>query len=215
MTTPDPIILEKLEQFSRRRKRLIQVRGLAPTGAVWLVTLTLVALCDRALLVEDEWRWLMSIFAYAITDCVFWRACVRHLAHLPGPRDLARLIELAEPSLREELLASIELAEQGGTEAWDSAGFRDALQHAVAKRMKDVHVAALLSPKLIKRVLLVALTVLAFFAVLVALPGLRFSQFFARAAPAPRTGGAACFFWAVIHGAFTKDIRIRRTTWVH
>lgn len=182
MTTPDPIILEKLEQFSLRRKRLILARGLAATGATWLVTLTLVALCDRAMLIEDEWRWLMSTFAYAVTGFVFWRACVRHLAHLPGPRDLARLIELAEPRLREELLAAIELAGQSATEAWDSAEFRTALQHTVAARMKDIHIAALLSPKLIKRVLLVALAVLAGFALLVALPGLRFSQFFARAA---------------------------------
>jgi hypothetical protein len=182
MTMSDPIILEKLEQFSLRRKRLILARGLAATGAAWLVTLTLVALCDRAMLIEDEWRWLMSTCAYAVTAFVFWRACVRHLAHLPGPRDLARLVELAEPRLREELLAAIELPGQSATEAWDSAEFRTALQHTVAARMQDIHIAALLSPKLIKRVLLVALAVLAGFALLVALPGLRFSQFFARAA---------------------------------
>ena len=182
MTMPDPIIAEKIAQFSRRRKRLILARGFAASGAVWLVAMTLVALCDRALLIEDEWRWMMSICAYAIAGYVFWSMCVRHLAHLPGPRDLARLFELAEPSLREELLAAIELAEQQATPAWDSAEFRAALQRAVATRMKDVHIAALLSPKLIKRVLFIALTVLAFFAALVAVPGLRFSQFFARAA---------------------------------
>ncbi|MCX7008335.1 MAG: hypothetical protein NTY53_13990, partial [Kiritimatiellaeota bacterium] len=182
MTTLDPIILAKLEQFSRRRKRLILARGGAAALAVWLVTMTLVALCDRALLIEDEWRWLMSVFAYALTGYAFWRSCVRHLAHLPGSRDLARLIELAEPSLREELLAAIELAGQNATETWDSDEFRTALQHAVAARMKDVHVEALLSPKLIMRMLLSAGAVLAFFALLVVVPGLRFSQFFARAA---------------------------------
>ena len=182
MTTSDPIIVEKLEQFSRRRKRLIGIRGLAATGAVWLVLMTLVALCDRALLFEDEWRWAMSIFAYAITGFVLWRMCIRHLAYLPGHRDIARLIELAEPSLREELLAAIELAEQNDTAAWDSAEFRAALQHAVANRMKDIQIASLLSPKLIRRALVAMLVVLMFFAALVALPGLRFGAFFARAA---------------------------------
>ncbi len=182
MITLDPIILEKLEQFARRRKRLIVARGGAATLAVWLLTMTAVALCDRALLIEDGWRWAMSALAYAITGFTFWRACVRHLAHLPGPRDLARLIELAQPSLREELLSAIELADQKAEATWDSAEFRTALQHAVASRMKDVHVAALLSPKLIRRVLAGAGAVFVFFALLVALPGLRFSQFFARAA---------------------------------
>lgn len=182
MTTLDPIIQAKLAQFSRRRKGLILTRGLAAAVMVWLLTMTLVALCDRALLIEDEWRWMMSVLAYALTGYAFWRSCVRHLAHLPGPRDLARLLELAEPSLREELLAAIELADQSATATWDSAEFRSALQHAVASRMKEVHVAALLSPKLIKRMLLSACAVVALFGLLIALPGLRFSQFFARAA---------------------------------
>ena len=182
MITLDPIILAKLEQFAGRRKRLILARGGAATLAVWLLTMTAVALGDRALLIEDGWRWAMSTLAYALTGFTFWRACVHHLAHLPGPRDLARLIELAQPSLREELLAAIELADQKAEATWDSEEFRAALQHAVASRMKDVHVEALLSPKLIRRVLVTAGTVLAAFAVLLAIPGLRFTQFFARAA---------------------------------
>ena len=86
--------------------------------AMLLATMMAVALIDRFFVLEDWARWTLSIVAYAAVLITEWRACVRLLLHSPGPRELARLIEHAEPRLREDLLSAIELGETESAFDW-------------------------------------------------------------------------------------------------
>ncbi len=179
--TLHPIVLEKLQRFARQRRRLILWRGLCGTAAVWLAAMTLLALADRFIVLADEWRLALSVAGYAATAAIFWLTCGRHLAQIPGPRELARLVEAAAPQLREELLAAVELAESGHRPHWDSDQFRAALQELVARDVGHLQVESLLTRRLIAAWLYAAGGVLLVFLLLLCVPGLRFTQWFARA----------------------------------
>src|SRR5688572_22280776 len=93
----DPIIFRKLEAFSRRRRKLIILRGIFAALAMLLATMMLVALIDYLFILPDWVRWSLSGLAYVAVIVTEWRASLRLLVHSPGPRELARLIEHAEP----------------------------------------------------------------------------------------------------------------------
>ena len=109
-----PSILAKLHAFSRRRRKLIIIRGIcAAAGDAALATMMLVALIDAhfrpaGLGALDAQR-ASRISAVIIVE---WRASLRLLVHAPGPRRLARLVENAEPKLREDLLSAVELGDR-------------------------------------------------------------------------------------------------------
>ncbi len=137
-----PLILTKLELFARRRRQLILWRG-ALLGSAWLLGLMLVvAGVDWVLVLPDEARWALSGVAYLAVLVVLWRGCIKPLLYAPGPRQLARLVEHADPRLREDLLSAVELGEGGGEE--DSAQFRRLVQEDVAARMEGVEMERLL-----------------------------------------------------------------------
>ncbi len=177
----DPVVLEKLERFSRRRRFLILLRGACGTVAVWFAAMMLLALADRFVIMPDALRLVLSIVGYAAAAVVFWRICGRQLVRMPDTRELARLIELAAPSLREELLSAVELAEDSAGRQWDSKAFRTAIQKITASHVDGIEVENLLSRKLISRWVYFALATLAVFLLLLCIPGLRFPQFFFRA----------------------------------
>jgi len=181
-TALHPIVLEKLRQFSRRRQRLILLRGFCSWVAVWLAAMTALALLDRFVLVEDGARITLSLLAYAATAAVLWQTCVRYLARLPGPRELARLVEAAAPQLRERLLAAIELAESSQQPHWDSDEFRAALQQIVAREVSRLPVESLITRRLIAAWWYAAGAAAVVFLALWQAPGLHFPQAFARAA---------------------------------
>ena len=181
MTTLHPIVLEKLQRFSRQRRRLILWRGLCSIAAVWLGAMIGLALMDRLVLMDDGVRMALSFAGYAATVVVAWRMCVRYLAHLPGPRELARLVEVAAPQLREELLAAVELAESGQKPHWDSDELRAALQRLAAEHVGNLQIESLLTRRLITSWLYAAGTAVVVFLALVSVPGLHFRQAFARA----------------------------------
>lgn len=180
-STLHPVVLEKLQRFSRQRRRLILWRGLCSTAAVWLGAMIGLALVDRLVLLEDGVRMALSFFGYAATAAVVWRTCVRYLAHMPGPRELARLIEVAAPQLREELLAAVELSESDQQPHWDSDQFRAALQQLAAQHVGGIQVESLLTRRLITSWLYAAGAAVVVFLALVSIPGLHFGQAFARA----------------------------------
>ncbi|MCX7887496.1 MAG: hypothetical protein N3B01_09630, partial [Verrucomicrobiae bacterium] len=181
-TAIHPAVLEKLRRFGRRRRRLILVRGLCSTAAIWLATMTTVALLDRAMLLEDGVRAGLSFFGYAATAAVFWQTCARQLLHLPTARELARLLEAAAPPLREQLLAAVELAETSRQPHWDSDEFRAAVQQIAARKLAGLSVESLLTPRLIARWLYAAAATTVAVLTLFAVPRLNFEQAFARAA---------------------------------
>ena len=127
-TIMHPIVLETLHRFNRRRRRLIVWRGVCSSLAIWSATMITAALIDRFVLIPDSLRLGLSLAGYIATGVVFWVECGRQLTHRPDARELARLLELAAPQLREELLAAVELAEDEMQPHWDSDEFRAALQ---------------------------------------------------------------------------------------
>lgn len=175
-------MVETLRRFSRRRRLLILLRGICGVAAVWLATMTALALLDRLVLVEDSVRVALSLLAYLSAAGVLWHTCVRSLVHLPTPRELARLLEVAAPPLRERLLAAVELAESSRRPHWDSDEFRAAIQELVAHDLGRLQVESLLRPRLIASWLSAASVAIAVLLALLGVPHLRFPQAFARAA---------------------------------
>jgi len=175
-----PIVLEKLQRFRRQRRRLILWRGFCSTLAIWLGTMMALALVDRLVVLPDSLRMGLSLAGYVATAVMFWVECGRYLTHQPDVRELARLVELAAPQLREELLSAVELAESDAH--WDSAEFRAALQQATAQDVGALQIDHLLTGKLIAGWLYAALAAGGVLLLLLVVPGLRFTQSFARAA---------------------------------
>ena len=145
----DPLILQKLQAFAARRRRLIILRGICSALAMLLATMMAVALLDRLFLMPDWLRWSLSGVAYVAVLVTEWRASVRLLLHLPGPRRLARLVEQTAPELREDLLSAVELGE--GDARLDSPIFRELLQASVVKRMAGIEAQDLLPARLLQR----------------------------------------------------------------
>ncbi|MEO6738840.1 MAG: hypothetical protein ABIP20_01215, partial [Chthoniobacteraceae bacterium] len=148
--TLDPLIQEKLRAFARRRRRLIIIKGLLAAVAMLLLTMLVVAAIDMKWMLPEWLRWSLSGAAYLAVLVVAWRHCLRQLLHAPDERQLARLVEYAEPGLREDLLSAVELGRTHG-EVFDSEQFRALLQADVARRMGGVEMKALLPVALIRR----------------------------------------------------------------
>ena len=179
--TIHPIVLEKLQRFRRQRQRLILWRGLCGVLAIWLGAMMGVALLDRWVVMPDRLRLLLSGAGYFATGILFWIHCGRSLIHGPSVRELARLVELAAPQLREELLSAVELSENKQQPHWDSDEFRAALQAATAHDVGGLQIEGLLTKKLIAGWWQAAVAVAVVWVALLGAPGLRFPHSFARA----------------------------------
>jgi hypothetical protein len=158
-TSVDPRIVAKLSAFAKRRRKLIILRGVCAGIGMLLATMMIVALLDLFFVLPDEARWGLSAAAYIAVLVAEWRTCLRLLAHAPGPRRLARLLEHAEPRLREDLLSAVELGSQPGDAIFDSERFRQLVQSDVADRMEHLDVEQLLPVQLVRRSLGVAAVV--------------------------------------------------------
>ena len=177
----DPVTVEKLEQFARRRRRLVLTRGICSAVVSFLLLMSLVALADLVWILSDTVRWSLSGLGYAGVFLVVWRTCLRPMVRIPSARELARRVELAEPGLRENLLSAIELCVDDPSQAHDSPVFRQLLQDRVGRQMEGVHVRSLLPLSLLGRWLMGAVLMVAACGVLLSLPGLSFRQLMARA----------------------------------
>ncbi len=176
----DPQIQEKLRAFAQRRRRLIIIRGVLAAVGMLLLTMLAVAVVDLQWMLPDWLRWTLSGVAYAAVLVIVWRQCLRQLLHAPDERELARLIEHAEPGLREDLLSAVELGRTPG-EVFDSEQFRALLQADVARRMGGVEVGALLPVKLIRRTIGGAAAIAIAVIVMMAASGWRFHTLLLRA----------------------------------
>jgi len=130
----DPRIVSTLRAFAHRRRNLIIIRGIAAALAMLLATMLIVAAVDFLFVLPDEARWGMSAVAYLAVIVAEWRTCLRLLAHTPNPRAMARLLEHAEPKLREDLISAVELGTGDDDRVLDSPQFRQLVQQDVAAR---------------------------------------------------------------------------------
>jgi len=180
-STLDPVILEKLRAFAHRRRRLIILRGVLVTLATLMVAMIGVAAFDYWIpLLADGMRWALSGTAYTAVLIIVWRHCVNPLLHAPDERRIARIVEHAEPMLREDLLSAVELGNTQG-EVFDSTQFRALLQADVSARVQDLQVETLLPVRLLRRYINMAAIVGAVVVLLMVLSGFRFGTLFLRA----------------------------------
>ena len=177
----DPLILEKLQAFGLRRRRLIMIRGACMALAALLASMMLIALVDWLLILPDSVRWGLSGAAYLAILIVEWRSCLRLLLHAPGPHRLARLVEHADPGLREDLLSAVELGEASPGERFDSEEFRALVQSDVAGRVAGLDMNHLLPFNLVRRPLAWAAGILLVCLLAFTLAGLQFGSLMVRA----------------------------------
>ncbi len=179
--TIEPITLDKLKAFKRRRRLLLLLRGLCAGMVTLLVSMTFVAVVDLLIPLGDTVRTGMSVGAYGLTLAAIWFTSLRMLVHRENPRELARLVEAAEPGLREDLISAVELGMADDRAAYDSPAFRGLLQRDVANRMRYVQVGALLPPSLVFTWVLSASIAILTCLTLLMLPDTPFRHMLARA----------------------------------
>lgn len=177
----NPITQQKLDEFERRRRRLVLIRGVCAGLVSFLLLMTLIATADWLWVLPGSARWTMSLAGYAGTGLVVWFTCLRLLVYIPSRRELARFVETTEPRLHEQLLSAIELCVDDPRSLHDSPVFRQLLQDRVGRQMESVEVSSLLPWKLLARWLTASLAIVAVFFLLLALPGFPFRQLMARA----------------------------------
>ncbi len=176
----NPITIDRLLHFGKRQAWLRFLRGAAT--ALFLVAMvesTAIAIDAFWLLVAWQ-RWLLSLCVYGIVGAIVWVLCRPALAAPSSLDDVAKSFEFAEPRLREQLLAAVELATDNQTCMTSSIAFRAQLQEQVARSIAASDVALLLPCQLIRTWLVMAATTLVVVVALSCVPGLRLPQRIAR-----------------------------------
>ncbi len=177
----DPITLERMAAFGRRRRGLIVLRGVCAAVVSLLGVMTVIALLDWLFVIPDSVRWGMSLTGYVAAITTVWITSVRMILKIPSQTQLARLVEQVRPDLREDLLSAIELGASSNADM-DSPVFRRLLQESVAKRMREVDVESLLPWRMVQWWLRGTAGILAICLVLAFSPSLPFGQLLVRAA---------------------------------
>ncbi|MEM1067911.1 MAG: hypothetical protein AAGI63_03370 [Planctomycetota bacterium] len=174
----DPKTAVLLTRFSRRRRRLIQIRAIAAGLLFLAASMIVVAMCDYQWVLSEPLRWMLSIFAYGTTVAAMWWFGFRHLDR-GDPRQIARQLESVDENMREDLLSAVELADPA--EANGSPGFRHRLQRSVARRAIGTEIGRLLPVDLIIRWLISGLVMLMVCSALMFVPKMQFGRRIARA----------------------------------
>ena len=176
-----PETIRAIRRFGARRHRLLMLRGICAFLFTIMLGWMALAAVDGTFIIEDGLRWSLSLAAYGLAAAVAWITSWRYLFGARGQRDLARLLERAEPSLHEDMLSAVELAEDDHPE-FDSEAFRQRLQDNTALKAGSLNIARLLPAKRLGRWFGVVALVLAGLVSLFFVPGFHFPQLLARAA---------------------------------
>ncbi|MCF7788901.1 MAG: hypothetical protein K9N47_22440 [Prosthecobacter sp.] len=178
-----PATHEALQRFRLRRQHLLRLRALLCGAALALAAFVLIALLDRAWFMPDAVRPWVTLLAYGGAAYAAWRVAWRFIAQGNGKEGTAKLIEAAEPALRERLLSAVELADpRGGVNVKDSVEFREKLQDDVAGAVEGIDWNAKLPTRTLRPWFFAAGGVVAVILVLCVIPGLHLAGFMARAA---------------------------------
>ena len=177
----DPLVAHKLQQFAKRRRRLILTRGFCAGLVTFLVCVAIVAFADWYWLLSDAARQGLATGVYLPTLLVIWMTSLRRLFYRPAREEIAAQVETVEPELRENLLSAVELATEDPAAIHDSPVFRSLLQGKVAQQMAHIQVRGLLPFKLVAKWLIAAIIVVAVAAVLLTSNDSRFRQLAVRA----------------------------------
>ncbi|MBK8040042.1 MAG: hypothetical protein IPK22_23365 [Verrucomicrobiaceae bacterium] len=175
-----PATLAALDAFRARRASLLKSRGLFCAIAIALAAFAVIALLDRAWLMPDAIRPWFTLATYTGAAFAAWKVALRYISQAKGQEGAAKLIESAEPALRERLLSAVELS--ANTDVKDSAEFREKLQDDVAKAVEGVDWDSRLPSRSLKPWFLGAFGTAAVVAGLCFIPQLHLPGFLARAA---------------------------------
>ena len=127
----DPIVVSKMRDFSRRRRRLLATRGMAAGLVTTILGTSVACFADWLWLLSDQVRWAMSLAVYFSVMLVVWWTSLRLLVKPVDRRELAGRMEDLQPELREQLLSAVELATDDLKGVHDSPVFRSLLQNGV------------------------------------------------------------------------------------
>lgn len=175
----DPITMETLGLFSRRRRLLILLRSVAIAVLAFLFAMSLVALCDYLWLLSDPIRFGLSGVAYAITAISLWALGLRYLRRQDNLKT-ARQLQAVEPRVRDELLSAVEFSDPQNING--SVELQTRLQSMVARRLLLLDIPKILPFDLVRRWLIVAAVVVVGCVLLMLVPPLQFGRRLARAA---------------------------------
>lgn len=182
----DPQIHAKILAFRRRRRGLILLRGGSALLIAALAALTVVALVDFTVVLEDWQRYLFAGLVYALAGATCYWTCLRQLWRKLDEREVARLVEAARPELRESVLAAVELGEVDSgavsERESDTAAFRQLMQTQVAGKLAGISLAALLPTRLVGTWVKLAAVMLAICLALLCVPRFHFGTLLVRAA---------------------------------
>lgn len=177
----DPVVVNKLQQFSRRRRRLLMARGLCAGLVTALVCFAAIGFIDWYWLLTDTTRWGLSGSAYLLVAIVVWLTSIRQLSHAPANEAIAAQVEQGEPELHEKLLSAVELATDDPSSLHDSPTFRSLLQGEVARYMGRLQISNLLPFKLVAKWVVAALLLIGIASLLLTSGDSRFRQLAERA----------------------------------
>lgn len=176
----DQATLDKLQALAQRRRVMLLLRGAFAAVLSLLSAMALVALVDRLIILSQPARIALSLAGYAAVMAVVYFTCLRHFLRIPTNQQLAKLVEDAEPGLREQVVSAVELAgDHPG--AYDSEVFRAILQRNVGRRIQQVETQRILPWRLIAWWGGVCTFVAALTVVLLFVPGLRYGEMLTRA----------------------------------
>lgn len=168
-----------LRALAARRRRMLAARGVFAFVLTLLASMAVVAMIDRLVLLGQPARIALSLLAYAAAAGTLYFVSLRYLLRWPSDTELARLIEQAEPKLREDLVSAVELSTDG--QGFDSPAFRAVLQRNVGKRIANVDPDRVLPWKMIAWWGAVSTGAVVLTLALLLVPGLRYSDMLARA----------------------------------
>ncbi len=148
-------------------------RGIALTLVTALSAILLMIAADLALALDENARAWTASTVYGFVLLTFAITCLWRPLRVPDERGLATLMEKADPNLRDNLLAAVELSNVAEGQGQDSTIFRELLQEDVAQRMSQVRVPTLLPFNLIGRWLTAAFVLALIIGIIGAIPASR------------------------------------------
>jgi hypothetical protein len=169
------VTAEGLQRVARRRMTLLVARGLAVLMVVFAAACLAAALADRTLLLSETVRWWLAagfVVTLVVAGVIAALPCLQRF----GKAAVARLVEAAVPTLKNRLLAAVELAGEQERPSLGSPAFRDSLQQLVAGEMRGLNAKAILPWRRVQGPLVVALCVVLVVGGLFATPSLALPQ---------------------------------------
>ena len=108
----------RLQKMIWRVRRIVWLRGLLATAAVWLGCALAIMAVDAAVLIfSPAVRWGLSVLGLAAGLATAWSTLVRPLSRRLSITRMARVLETRHPELQERISSAIELLSMGGDAA--------------------------------------------------------------------------------------------------